>query len=122
MTDEEVEQLIGSLLRTGVLLAAALVFLGGIIYLARHGTAQPDYRVFRGVPAPLRHPSGIMHQSVTWHGRGLIQLGLLVLVATPVARVALSLYAFARQGDRTYVVVSLIVLAVLAYSLAGGHL
>jgi uncharacterized membrane protein len=52
----------------------------------------------------------------------LIQLGLLLLIATPVARVAFSVAAFAMQRDRLYVVVALIVLAVLMYSLTGGHL
>jgi uncharacterized membrane protein len=52
----------------------------------------------------------------------LIQLGLLLLIATPVARVAFSAAAFAMQRDRLYVVVALIVLAVLMYSLMGGRL
>ena len=51
----------------------------------------------------------------------MIQLGLLVLIATPIARVAFSLVAFALQRDRIYVIVTLIVLAVLLYSLTGGH-
>ncbi len=37
-------------------------------------------------------------------------------------RVAFSILAFALQWDRTYVVVTLIVLGVLIYSLAGGSL
>jgi len=52
----------------------------------------------------------------------LIQLGLLLLIATPVARVAFSVVAFAMQRDRLYVAVALIVLAVLMYSLMGGRL
>jgi uncharacterized membrane protein len=51
----------------------------------------------------------------------LIQLGLLLLIATPVARVAFSVAVFAMQRDRLYVVVALIVLAVLMYSLTGGR-
>jgi uncharacterized membrane protein len=53
------------------------------------------------------------------HSRGLMQLGLLVLVATPVARVAFAVFAFARQRDHVYLTVSMIVLAVLVYSLVG---
>ena len=52
---------------------------------------------------------------------GLIQLGLLLLVATPVARVVFSVFAFARQHDLTYVVLTMMVLAVLIYSLVGWH-
>lgn len=87
------------------------------MYLARHGSTIPDYRVFRGEPSDLRNVSGIVTGAVSWHSRGLILFGLLLLIATPVARVAFSVVAFALQRDRTYVVVTLIVLAVLLYSL-----
>jgi uncharacterized membrane protein len=66
--------------------------------------------------------SGIVKDALAFRGRGLIQLGLLLLIATPVARVAFSAVAFAIQRDRLYVAVTLIVLAVLIYSLTGGHL
>ena len=117
-TDERVEGVIGILLRWGVILAAAVVLAGGAMYLVRHGSTIPDYRVFRGEPSDLRDVSGIVTGAVSWHSRGLIQFGLLLLIAVPVARVAFSVVAFALQRDRTYVVVTLIVLAVLLYSLA----
>jgi uncharacterized membrane protein len=116
-TDERVERVIGTLLRWGVILAAAVVLAGGVMYLARHGSTIPDYRVFRGEPSDLRTVSGIVTGAISWHSRGLILFGLLLLIATPVARVAFSVVAFALQKDRTYVVVTLIVLAVLLYSL-----
>ncbi len=56
----------------------------------------------------------------SFSGRGIIQLGLLLLVATPVARVIFSVAAFALQQDWIYVVITLIVLAVLGFSLLGG--
>jgi len=121
-TDQNVEEWIGNLLRVGVTLAAAVVLLGGGIYLVRHGRATPQYHVFRGEPADLRSISGIVKEALAFQGCGLIQLGLLLLIATPVARVAFSVAAFAIERDRLYVVVTLIVLAVLVYSLAGGHL
>ena len=109
----------GNLLRGGVILAAIVVLAGGILYLIRYGTTSSDYRVFHGEPADLGSVSGILADAVELHSRGLMQLGLLVLVATPVARVAFSVFAFARQHDRIYLTVSLIVLAVLVYSLVG---
>jgi len=121
MTDNQVEQIIGKLLRFGVTAAGMIVLVGGIVYLARHGTSAPNYGVFRGEPADLRSVTGIVKEALSIRGRGLIQLGLLLLIATPVARVAFSVFAFARQGDRTFVVVTLIVLAVLLYSLFGGR-
>ena len=119
-SDDQVETMMGNLLRAGVVLAATVVLAGGLVYLFRHGMAMPSYHVFRGEPADLRGIRGILGDAFSLSGRGIIQLGLL-LIATPVARVAFSVYAFARQGDRTYVVVTLIVLAVLLYSLVGGQ-
>ncbi|HXH14091.1 MAG TPA: DUF1634 domain-containing protein [Alphaproteobacteria bacterium] len=104
-----------------VILAAVVVVVGGILSLARHGGDTPYYRVFHGEPADLRTVSGIVTDAWLWQSRGIIQLGLLLLVATPVARVAVSVFAFVQERDLTYVIVTLIVLAVLLYSLIGGY-
>ena len=119
-TDQKLEQVLGNLLRAGVMVSGAVVLAGGILYLLRHGSAVPHYRVFSGEPSDLRHVRGIMNDAFALQGRGLIQFGLLLLVATPVARVLFSLVGFTIQRDRTYVAVTLIVLAVLIYGLAGG--
>jgi len=121
-TDQYVEELIGTLLRVGVTSAAVVVLFGGIVYLVRHGLQPPQFHVFKGEPSDLRTLPGIVKDALAFRGRGLIQLGLLLLIATPLARVAFSVAAFALEGDRLYVVVALIVLAVLVYSLAGGRL
>jgi uncharacterized membrane protein len=119
-TDQRMELLIGQLLRAGVLLSAAVVLLGGGVYLVRHGHSRPDYHVFRGEPADLRSVGGIVRQALALRGEGIIQLGLLLLIATPVARVAFSIFGFAEEHDRMYVVVTVIVLLVLIYSLMGS--
>src|SRR5262245_18723223 len=98
-SDEQVEQFLGNLLRAGVVVAAAVVLAGGPLYLARHGGEPADHRVFRGEASDYRSPSGIVAGAWGLRGRGLIQLGLLLLIATPVARLALSAVAFARQRD-----------------------
>jgi uncharacterized membrane protein len=86
----------------------------------RHGGELPAYSVFRGEPSDLRSIPGIIGGLFDLRGRSLIQFGLLLLIATPVARVAFSMVAFALEKDRMYVVITSIVLAVLVYSLAGG--
>ena len=121
-TDQQVAAIIGNLLRGGVILAAAVVLAGGVLYLIRHGTTAPDYRVFHGEPADLRHVPGIIKDVIALRSRGIIQLGVLLLIATPVVRVAFSVVAFALQGDCLYVCLTLIVLGVLIYSLIGGYL
>ena len=116
------EQIIGTLLISGVIVAALIVLVGGVFYLIRYGATLPDYTVFRGEPPELRSVSGIIADALSFRIQGVIQLGLLLLIATPVARVAFCLLAFALQRDRTYVIVTLIVFAVLMYSLIGGGL
>jgi uncharacterized membrane protein len=120
-SEERVERLLGNLLRGGVLLAAAVVVAGSAIYLYRHGGEATDFAVFHGEPADLRTPTGIVADAAAGSGRGVIQLGLLLLIATPVARVVFSVFAFARQRDLTYVLLTLVVLAVLLVSLFFGE-
>jgi uncharacterized membrane protein len=120
-SDQQVEQTIGNLLRTGLLVATAVVAVGAVIYLARHGSETPDYRIFRGEPADLRGITGILTMARELSGRGVIQLGLLLLLATPVARVAFSIVAFALQRHRLYMAITAVVLAVLLYSIVGAH-
>jgi len=116
------EQIIGTLLISGVIAAALIVLVGGVLYLFRYGAAFPDYAVFRGESAGLRSVSGIITDALSFRIHTVIQLGLLLLIATPVARVAFCLLAFALQRDRTYVIVTRIVFAALMYSLIGGGL
>jgi uncharacterized membrane protein len=114
------EKFLGNLLRAGVLLAATVVLFGGILYLIRHGGDNSSRSVFRGEPADLRNVSGIWEDAMHLSGRGMIQAGLLLLVATPVARVIFSVFGFFRERDYTYVVLTLIVLGVLLFSLFFG--
>jgi uncharacterized membrane protein len=120
--DRRIELILGNLLRTGVLLSAAVVLSGAGIYLARHAHEPANYRIFRGEPSDLRTISGILHSIIHERGRSLIQLGLLLLIATPIARVVFSIVGFAIERDRMYVAFTLIVLAVLLYSLLGSSM
>ncbi|MBF2076213.1 MAG: DUF1634 domain-containing protein [Synechococcales cyanobacterium C42_A2020_086] len=118
-SDEQIEQTVGNLLRFGVLLAAGVVALGGVLYLFRYGNTTPDYHIFRGEPSSLRSPTGIVSEALLLERRGLIQLGLLLLIATPIARVAFSVVAFWKQRDHLYVAITLVVLGILCVSLTG---
>ena len=118
-TDQKVENIIGNLLRVGVITSAIVVFTGGVIYLAHHGHSTVDYRIFQGEPADYRHISGIVHEAAHFTGRGIIQLGLLLLIATPIARVIFALFGFAAEKDRMYACFTAIVLVVLLYGLLG---
>lgn len=116
-TDLRLEIWVGIMLRTGVLLAAAIVLCGGILYLAHSRGPRPDYAHFHAEPQQLITLSGILHGVAALNPESIIMLGLLVLIATPVARVAMCVIGFLFERDRLYVAVSTIVLAILLYSL-----
>jgi uncharacterized membrane protein len=120
-SDEQVEIIIGVMLRVGVILSSVLVAGGGIWYLCQSGAGAPAYDSFHGAPAALRTMSGIARGAAALDPKSWIQLGLLALIATPVARVLFSVVAFAAQRDRTYVVITMLVAAILLFSLFGEH-
>jgi uncharacterized membrane protein len=104
--------------RTGVILAACIELVGGVIYLVRFPQLS-DYRAFHRQPENLRTIRGIFGEAVASHGGGLIQLGLAVLIATPISRVAFSVLAFGSQRDWKYVFFTVVVLCVPLYSAFG---
>jgi uncharacterized membrane protein len=118
VTDKSLENVIGLLLRTGVLFAAAVVLAGAILYLLQSGGEHVRYSTFQPMSDGLTSVAGIFAGAVHLQAGAVIQLGVLLLIATPVARVALALVGFLLEHDYLYTVVSAIVLAVLIYSLA----
>lgn len=118
--DQRIEIIIGMLLRAGVLLAAAVVLVGAAVYLTRHGQEVANFSTFHEEMESLKTVPGIVHGSLNGSGRAIIQLGLLLLIATPIARVIFSAAAFAMEHDYLYVAITLAVLAVLVYSLVGS--
>ena len=122
ITDYSIELILGYVLRSGVILSAAIVLTGATIFIVRHGHAPANYRIFRGEPSDYRTIPGVIRNAIRGRGRGLMQLGLLVLIATPIARVVFSVAGFVLERDRLYVAFTLIVLTVLLYSLLGSGL
>ncbi len=121
LEEEHLERIISRLLLSGVILAAAVVLLGVACYLARHGNDTPSYHNFHSTPAGYRSVRGVIQAAGPTNCPAVIQLGLLILIATPIARVAFSLVSFAWVRDWTYVMISSIVLAILVYSFAFEH-
>jgi uncharacterized membrane protein len=120
--DQRVETTIGNLLRIGVSLSAGIVLFGAAVYLWRHGQSRAAYGSFRDEFPDLRTVGGVLRSVASFSGRGIIQLGILVLIATPVARVAFSIWGFSVGRDKTYVVVATLVLCGLFYGLFGSAL
>jgi uncharacterized membrane protein len=118
--DRTLATILGHTLRIGVMASAVIVLAGGILYLARHGFTKPDYHTFHAASSYSRSLPDIFKNALALNSYGIIQLGLLVLVATPVLRVIFSVIAFAIERDTLYVAATLIVLGVLLYSLFTG--
>lgn len=116
-TEQQLESLLSNLLKYGVLLASAVVLFGGIVYLVNYGSEPITYRFFYGEPERLRSPMGVVKAVSDGSSDAIIQFGLLLLVATPVIRVIISLFTFLKLRDFTYFFISLLVLGALTYSL-----
>ena len=111
------DRIISVVLRGGVLLSAGLLILGALLYFARV--------LWGGAPAnPLSFPHTL---GDVFHGLGhgdplaILALGLIVLLLTPVARVAISIFAFARERDWLYVGITTLVLLILLVSFLLGR-
>lgn len=120
--EQKLENAIADLLRGGVVLSALVVLCGAVIYLGSHPWARVDYRTFHGEPDQLKNVHGVVRYAFSGQARGIMQLGLLLLIATPIARVISSALVFALENDRMYLLFTLLVLAVLLYSLFGSFL
>src|SRR5690349_13892042 len=118
--DERVERILGTLLQSGVIISGLVVLVGGIFYLLLYAHLPVHYEIFVADRESLRSLTAVLNAAVHGDGRAIIQCGLLLLIATPVARVLFSILAFALEKDRLYVVLTLIVFLILIYSLFGG--
>ena len=119
-TDRGIERIVSVILRSGVLLSGTVVFLGGVFFLAKHGGERVDYHSFHPQPVSDRLVHEIIAGAFSRRARSIIQLGVLLLLATPIARVAFSIVGFALERDRLYVVITSLVLAILLCSLIAG--
>ncbi len=113
--DRRMETIMGRLLQFGVLLASFVMIIGGVLYTRAHHGEIPNYRVFTSEPQGLRHIDGVIGGIKTADPAAIIQLAILLLIATPVARVVFALIAFAIERDKLYILVSALVLGVLLY-------
>jgi uncharacterized membrane protein len=114
--DLKMEIAISRMLRAGVSVAAFVVLVGWILYLWHAHGVEPDYRHFHGVPSPADRLTPVFEGIRHLDSRSIIRLGILLLIATPIMRVAYCVYSFASQKDKIYVVISGVVLTVLLYS------
>jgi len=120
ITDEQMELSISRMLRVGVTLSALIMSLGGFLYLRAAPKVSVGYDTFRPDISHFRSIGQALEGSAHLDGSSIIQIAMLVLIATPVIRVAFCTVGFARQRDRLYVGISSTVLLILIYSLFEG--
>jgi uncharacterized membrane protein len=119
--DTDMQSIIGWILRAGVLISMSVVFIGGVLYLYRHGQTHVYYSVFKGVPDFVSSTSGVIHGILTMRGRAIIQAGIILLIATPIIRVVFSAIGFVIEKDYLYLGITILVLLIIMASMLSGH-
>jgi len=119
--DTDMQLLLGRVLRAGTIISVSIVFIGGIIYLYRHGQAVADYSVWNGVPGFIQHAGSLVNGAFDFRGQAIIQIGIILLVATPIIRVIFSTIGFVLEKDYMYTGISILVLLIILASMISGH-
>lgn len=118
MADKDIQLILGTLLRVGVISSMSVVFLGGVIYLISNSSAAVDYNEFdpgkSGLSSIVAIFAGLKHLD----GAAIIQFGTLLLIFTPILRVVFSVFSFLIEKDYLYVLIGLFVLSVILFSLS----
>ncbi len=120
-TDRQAEQLVGRILQIGVLISATVVLAGGLLYLSQNAQKTVGHHRFHVESQRLRNVPEIGQDAVRLDSLAVMQLGVLLLILTPVARVAFTVLVFLVQRDYTFVAVTLFVLTMLLFSLLGAR-
>ncbi|PUZ19433.1 Uncharacterized membrane protein [Chitinophaga costaii] len=121
LVDHDIEQIIGWQLRLGVITASVIVGIGGLLYLMQSGRqARPPYHQFLGTAAGFTTLKEILTGMQQGDAKAYVQLGVVILILTPIFRIAFSLVGFVLEKDRLYICITLIVLAVMMISIFGG--
>lgn len=120
--DKEMQVIIGWILRAGVTISMLIVFIGGVIFLYNHGHSIPDYHEFKKVPYFIHNMPGIINGVLNMKGQAIIQLGILLLIITPIMRVAFSVIGFIIEKDYLYTVITIIVLLIILISMLSGQM
>jgi len=116
--DKDIQVILGTLLRVGVIASMIVVFIGGVIYLSGYSHEIIDYRVFNPSKTVYSSILAIFQGLSVLDGKAIIQFGTLLLIFTPVTRVVFSVFGFLIERDYLYVLIGLFVLGVILISLS----
>lgn len=116
--DRDIQVILGTLLRVGVIASMSVVLVGGFLYLLSNHASPIDYRVFNPNKSGLSSMVAIFIGLRELDPKAIIQFGTLLLIFTPVARVVFSIFSFLIERDYLYVLIGSFVLMVILYSLS----
>lgn len=116
--DKDIQIILGTLLRVGVIISVSVVLIGGFIYLFFNHGQTVDYREFNPGKSGYASIASILAGVKVLDGAAIVQFGTLLLIFTPVARVVFSVFSFLIERDYLYVMIGLFVLCIILYSLS----
>lgn len=115
--NKDVQLILGTLLRVGVLLSSAVILFGGIVFIFSQANEVVSFAEFKPEKTNFSTISNILEGLKTFDGLAIIQFGVLLLIFTPIARVVFSIFSFLIEKDYMYVLIGAIVLCVIITSL-----
>ncbi|WP_421946188.1 DUF1634 domain-containing protein [Pedobacter sp.] len=118
--EKDIQVLLGTLLRAGVIISMSIVLVGGVIFLIHNNGAITDYKVFTPELSKFSSITEIFAGLLTMQGDAIVQFGVLMLIFTPIARIIFAIFSFSLEKDYLYVLIGFIILAIIAISLSGG--
>jgi uncharacterized membrane protein len=116
--DKDLQSFIGSLLRIGVLIAMTIVVIGIMLYMFQYGQETIHYSTFKA--ENVFTFSDFYQRLMQGNSSAIMELGVIALITTPIARVLFTMIGFWLEKDRMYTIIAFIVLCIIAYSLFFG--
>ncbi|NRF40004.1 DUF1634 domain-containing protein [Pedobacter foliorum] len=116
--DRDIQIILGTLLRVGVIASMSVVFIGGLVYLAFNHSEVVNYSQFDSAKSGFSTISEIFIELGDLKGSAIIQFGILLLIFTPIMRVVFSIFSFLIERDYLYVLIGAFVLCVILFSLS----
>ncbi|RZK87166.1 MAG: DUF1634 domain-containing protein [Pedobacter sp.] len=120
LNDKDIQVILGTLLRAGVIISMSIVLIGGAIFLIHNKGGITDYKVFKPELAKFSSIAEIFKGVLTFHGDAIVQFGILMLIFTPIARIVFAIFSFLIERDYLYVLIGFIILTIITISLNGG--
>jgi len=120
MKDEQIQNNLARVMVAGTIISASIIFAGLCWYLLANQGLKAGDHIFSGEPKYFENPVSMVRRAFevheVGHRRSFIMLGVILLLISPVVRVAFAFCGFALQKDRLYAIISLVVLVVLLIS------